>query len=267
MVLAAHGEQRRHRLLLWEIRPRLDKQDAAGGIFGETRRDDAAARARADNNDVELVHGRSSKRARRRGRCSSLFSAAHSRDPSRVSLHRLLYASHGRWDTSSRQDDSSDGIWVTVYLEPDPKVPSGSRDGVIHGVGKVPDGRIAVVGRTPGTGQYSGKCTSRNGSKITRKRAFRPSRARRRNTASDGSERLSTVSVFKLRRDRVQHRLRNEGHATGAAPCCSAEAPRQAILCLDPALARFRELPLIGGHPTHNYFFGQGLAVRPFNSI
>ncbi len=39
------------------------------------------------------------------------------------------------------------------------------------------------------------------------------------------------------------------------------------ILCLDPALARFRELPLVSGHPTHDYFFGQGLAVRPFNSI
>ena len=87
MVLAADGEQRRHRLLLWEIGPRLEQQDAAGGVFGETRRDDAAARSRADDNDVELVHGRSSKRARRRGR--RLFAFLSGARPRPVALQAL----------------------------------------------------------------------------------------------------------------------------------------------------------------------------------
>ena len=38
--------------LLREVRPGLEQQDAARGVFDETRRDDAAARSRADNNDV-----------------------------------------------------------------------------------------------------------------------------------------------------------------------------------------------------------------------
>jgi len=67
------------RFLSWEIRPRLDQQNAARRVFGQTRRDDAAARSRADDNDVELVHERSSKRARRRGHHCVLHSRRLSR--------------------------------------------------------------------------------------------------------------------------------------------------------------------------------------------
>ena len=56
MVLAAKGEQRRNRLLLREVGTGLEQQDPARGVFGQTRGDDAAARSRADNDDVILIH-------------------------------------------------------------------------------------------------------------------------------------------------------------------------------------------------------------------
>ena len=35
----------------------------------------------------------------------------------------------------------------------------------------------------------------------------------------------------------------------------------------DLPLRSFRELPLVGRHPTHNFFFGQGQSVGTFNSV
>ena len=67
MVLAAESKERRHGFLLREIGAGLEQQDFTRGIFGQTRRDNAPARARADNDDIIVVHGTSPTRASRRG--------------------------------------------------------------------------------------------------------------------------------------------------------------------------------------------------------
>ena len=59
MMLAAEGEQRRYRLLERKVRAGLEQQNSPRGVLGQARRDDAAARARADNNDVVVIHRRS----------------------------------------------------------------------------------------------------------------------------------------------------------------------------------------------------------------
>ena len=67
MVFAAEGEQRRDRFLLREIRAGLEQQNLPRGVLRQTRRDHAAARTRAHNNDVVMVHRSSPKSASRRG--------------------------------------------------------------------------------------------------------------------------------------------------------------------------------------------------------
>ena len=60
MVLAAEGEQRRRLFLSREVRTGPKQQNAPRRIFRQTRCDDAAARARPHNNDVVMVHRRTS---------------------------------------------------------------------------------------------------------------------------------------------------------------------------------------------------------------